>query len=76
METFSIFMAVNLDIFIILSLICTQRSFTLRFILGEKFATLPELVQYYMENGELKEKNGQVIELKQPLICAEPTTER
>ncbi|KAI8120618.1 Tyrosine-protein phosphatase corkscrew [Lucilia cuprina] len=43
---------------------------------GEKFATLPELVQYYMENGELKEKNGQVIELKQPLICAEPTTER
>ncbi|KAL9879539.1 tyrosine-protein phosphatase corkscrew-like [Glossina fuscipes fuscipes] len=42
---------------------------------GEKFATLPELVQYYMENGELKEKNGQVIELKQPLICAEPTTE-
>lgn len=44
--------------------------------LGEKFATLPELVQYYMENGELKEKNGQVIELKQPLICAEPTTER
>lgn len=55
---------------------CTQRSSTLRFILGEKFATLPELVQYYMENGELKEKNGQVIELKQPLICAEPTTER
>ncbi|XP_016948513.1 tyrosine-protein phosphatase corkscrew isoform X3 [Drosophila biarmipes] len=43
---------------------------------GEKFATLPELVQYYMENGELKEKNGQAIELKQPLICAEPTTER
>lgn len=30
-----------------------------------------------MENGgQLKEKNGQVIELKQPLICAEPTTER
>lgn len=46
-------------------------------ILGEKFATLSELVQYYMENGgQLKEKNGQVIELKQPLICAEPTTER
>lgn len=45
--------------------------------LGEKFATLSELVQYYMENGgQLKEKNGQVIELKQPLICAEPTTER
>lgn len=45
-------------------------------IAGEKFATLPELVQYYSENGELKEKNGQAIELKQPLICAEPTTER
>lgn len=45
--------------------------------LGEKFATLSELVQYYMENGgQLKEKNGQIIELKQPLICAEPTTER
>ncbi|XP_041765400.1 tyrosine-protein phosphatase corkscrew isoform X3 [Anopheles merus] len=44
---------------------------------GEKFATLSELVQYYMENGDqLKEKNGQIIELKQPLICAEPTTER
>ncbi|XP_065088635.1 tyrosine-protein phosphatase corkscrew isoform X2 [Ochlerotatus camptorhynchus] len=44
---------------------------------GEKFATLSELVQYYMENGgQLKEKNGQIIELKQPLICAEPTTER
>lgn len=44
---------------------------------GEKFATLSELVQYYMENSDqLKEKNGQIIELKQPLICAEPTTER
>ncbi|XP_055374760.1 tyrosine-protein phosphatase corkscrew [Condylostylus longicornis] len=43
---------------------------------GEKFATLPELVQYYMETGELKERNGQIIELKQPLICSEPTTER
>lgn len=47
------------------------------FTVGEKFATLSELVQYYMENiGQLKEKNGQIIELKQPLICAEPTTER
>jgi len=44
---------------------------------GEKFATLSELIQYYMENGDqLREKNGQVIELKQPLVCAEPTTER
>lgn len=53
-----------------------------RFILfrsGEKFATLSELVQYYMENpGQLREKKtGAVIELKQPLSCAvEPTTER
>lgn len=47
--------------------------------LGEKFATLSELVQYYMENsGQLREKKtGAVIELKQPLSCAvEPTTER
>lgn len=47
--------------------------------LGEKFATLSELVQYYMENsGQLREKKtGAVIELKQPLSCAvEPTSER
>jgi len=44
---------------------------------GEKFATLSELVQYYMENQEqLKEKNGEVIELRYPLNCADPTTER
>jgi hypothetical protein len=46
---------------------------------GEKFATLSELVQFYMENaGQLREKKtGTVIELKQPLSCAvEPTTER
>ncbi|KAG5674095.1 hypothetical protein PVAND_004081 [Polypedilum vanderplanki] len=46
---------------------------------GEKFATLSELVQFYMENpGQLREKKtGAVIELKQPLSCAvEPTTER
>nr|CAH7757685.1 unnamed protein product [Callosobruchus chinensis] len=44
---------------------------------GEKFATLSELVQYYMENqGQLKEKNGEIIELKYPLNCADPTTER
>ncbi|KAL5275017.1 PTPN11 family protein [Megaselia abdita] len=44
---------------------------------GEKFATLPELVQFYMERREdLKEKNGQIILLKQPLICADPTSER
>ncbi|XP_063234393.1 tyrosine-protein phosphatase non-receptor type 11-like isoform X2 [Bacillus rossius redtenbacheri] len=44
---------------------------------GEKFATLSELVQFYMENqGQLKEKNGEVIELRYPLNCADPTTER
>ena len=44
---------------------------------GEKFATLSELVQYYTENqGQLREKNGDVIELKFPLNCADPTTER
>ena len=44
---------------------------------GEKFATLAELVQHYMENqGPLKEKNGEVIELKYPLYSADPTTER
>ena len=44
---------------------------------GEKFATLAELVSYYIENpGTLREKNGQVIELKTPLNCEEATTER
>ncbi|XP_019757669.2 tyrosine-protein phosphatase corkscrew-like isoform X1 [Dendroctonus ponderosae] len=44
---------------------------------GEKFATLSELVQYYMEKqGQLKEKHGDVIELKYPLNCDGPTTER
>ena len=44
---------------------------------GEKFATLAELVQYYTEHdSELKEKNGQIIQLKYPLYSADPTTER
>ncbi|XP_013383779.1 tyrosine-protein phosphatase non-receptor type 11 [Lingula anatina] len=44
---------------------------------GEKFATLAELVQYHMENqGTLKEKNGEIINLKYPLNSADPTTER
>ncbi|OWF46727.1 tyrosine-protein phosphatase non-receptor type 11-like isoform X1 [Mizuhopecten yessoensis] len=44
---------------------------------GEKFATLAELVQYYMENqDQLKERNGVVIELKYPLNSEDPTTER
>lgn len=44
---------------------------------GEKFATLAELVQYYMENqGQLKERNGDVIDLKYPLTSIDPTAER
>ncbi|XP_069466177.1 tyrosine-protein phosphatase non-receptor type 11-like isoform X2 [Ambystoma mexicanum] len=44
---------------------------------GEKFATLAELVQYYTEQqGLLREKNGDVIELKYPLNCQDPTSER
>ena len=44
---------------------------------GEKFATLSELVQYYTENpGQLREKNGTLIELKIPLNCEEITNER
>ena len=42
---------------------------------GEKFATLGELIQYYTENS-LREKNGGTIDLKYPLNCADPTTER
>jgi len=42
---------------------------------GEKFASLSELVVYYSEN-ELREKNGNVISLRQPLISEQPTTER
>nr|CAB3265277.1 tyrosine-protein phosphatase non-receptor type 11-like [Phallusia mammillata] len=44
---------------------------------GEKFATLAELVQFYTEkHGQLREINGDVIELKFPLNCADPTSER
>jgi tyrosine-protein phosphatase non-receptor type 11 len=44
---------------------------------GEKFATLAELVMFYTENpGTLKEKNGDVIELKVPLNSEEVTNER
>ena len=44
---------------------------------GEKFATLAELVQFYMENQEqLKEKNGDVIVLRSPLVSSDPTSER
>lgn len=44
---------------------------------GEKFATLSELVEYYTaDNGILKDKDGTIIELKYPLNCSDPTTER
>ena len=44
---------------------------------GEKFATLAELVEHYTENcGILKEKSGEIIHLKYPLLSADPTTER
>ncbi|VDD74641.1 unnamed protein product [Mesocestoides corti] len=41
----------------------------LSFFGGDKFATLSELVNYYRENpGQLKEKNGAIIELRHPLV--------
>ncbi len=44
---------------------------------GEKFATLGELVSFYMENpGALREKSGIVIELQMPLNSEEITAER
>ncbi|KAI0217926.1 Tyrosine-protein phosphatase non-receptor type 11 [Lamellibrachia satsuma] len=44
---------------------------------GEKFATLAELVEHYTENcGILKEKSGEIIHLRYPLLSADPTTER
>ncbi|KAL7060163.1 hypothetical protein AAHC03_09474 [Spirometra sp. Aus1] len=43
---------------------------------GEKFATLSELVDYYRENhGQLKEKNGSIIELRYPLFSQDPIAE-
>lgn len=44
---------------------------------GEKFATLSELVDYYRAGGgELKEKDGNIIQLLNPLLSEDPTTER
>ncbi|XP_067304539.1 tyrosine-protein phosphatase non-receptor type 6 isoform X1 [Pseudorasbora parva] len=44
---------------------------------GEKFATLAELVEYYTgDHGTLQDKDGTIIELKYPLNCSDPTTER
>ena len=43
---------------------------------GEKFATLAELVEHYMNNwGVLKETNGTAHYLKYPVLSADPTTE-
>ena len=42
---------------------------------GEKFATLIELLKYYKENAtELRQKNGGLIELTQPLNSKEEVT--
>jgi len=44
---------------------------------GEKFANLSELISYYtQEQHTLKEKNGEDIELREPLLCEDPTSER
>ncbi|XP_056618312.1 tyrosine-protein phosphatase non-receptor type 6 isoform X2 [Triplophysa dalaica] len=44
---------------------------------GEKFATLAELVEYYTaDHGVLQDRDGTLIELKYPLNCSDPTTER
>ncbi|XP_064415041.1 tyrosine-protein phosphatase non-receptor type 6-like [Latimeria chalumnae] len=44
---------------------------------GEKFATLSELVEYYTtQHGNLQDKDGTIIELKYPLNCSDPTSER
>ncbi|XP_066568390.1 tyrosine-protein phosphatase non-receptor type 6 isoform X2 [Amia ocellicauda] len=44
---------------------------------GEKFATLSELVEYYTcEHGSLQDRDGTLIELRYPLNCSDPTTER
>lgn len=44
---------------------------------GETFATLAELVQYYIEQeGKLNEQNGELIELLHPLYSSDPTNER
>ncbi|XP_043935559.1 tyrosine-protein phosphatase non-receptor type 6 isoform X2 [Protopterus annectens] len=44
---------------------------------GEKFATLSELVEYYTtQHGTLQDKDGTLIQLKYPLNCSDPTSER
>ena len=49
----------------------------LSFFGGDKFATLPELVNYYREHpDQLKEKNGTIIELRHPLMVDDYIMER
>ncbi|XP_029803358.1 tyrosine-protein phosphatase non-receptor type 11-like isoform X2 [Suricata suricatta] len=45
---------------------------------GEKFATLAELVQHYMGQcgGLLRERSGAPVELRHPLGCQDPISER
>ncbi|KAF4018542.1 hypothetical protein G4228_010094 [Cervus hanglu yarkandensis] len=45
---------------------------------GEKFATLAELVQHYTGQcgGLLRERGGAPVELRHPLGCQDPTSER
>jgi hypothetical protein len=47
---------------------------------GDTFASLPDLVRFYMEGGggfgSLKEKEGGKIELRFPLPSSDHTTER
>ncbi|XP_032350739.1 tyrosine-protein phosphatase non-receptor type 11-like isoform X1 [Camelus ferus] len=45
---------------------------------GEKFATLAELVQHYTGQswGLLRERGGAPVELRHPLACQDPTSER
>lgn len=46
-------------------------------VLGEKFASLSDVVSYFYKNpNELKEKNGDWIRLKYPINFAEPTEVR
>ncbi|KAM8924719.1 tyrosine-protein phosphatase non-receptor type 6 [Pelodytes ibericus] len=44
---------------------------------GEQFATLSELVEYYTgQHGCLQDTDGNLINLKYPLNCSDPTSER
>ena len=44
---------------------------------GEKFATMGDLVGYYLENpGILRERSGRIVELRNGLNCEKVTAER